>query len=306
MNNQKAHMLRTNPNWFYFLKLNNATGIINFWRKDTKSITNIHTNDRIYFLRKKTKDYPKISIIGMAIFDRYEILTPEKAWISFQTNNGCRTLTELLSNFSSKTEKIGCLLLKDIVYFENEIYLSDANISFSPKIQSRKSLSYIEESNILDLINGIKPTLFKSSTDEIKIGKDIERVIKARVNQTYFRYSLINLYKKCVLCGLTNTTLLRASHSKPWSESNPSEKVDPMNGLLLCPNHDLLYDKHLITFDKNKKIMISPALTENDIKLLNISKDSYINLPDEAMKYIEYHRHKFKEQLNNKTDRIKV
>lgn len=297
MNNSNAHMLRTNPNWFYFLKNNSATGKINFWRKDTKLISNIHKNDRIYFLRKKTKEYPRISIIGMATFEKYEIMPPEEAWYTFKTNNGCQNINDLLSNFPEKTKEIGCIILKNIIYFENEIYLSDANISFSRKIQSRKSLTYLEESNILNLINGLEPTNYYFSYDETKVGKDIKKEVNCRVNQTYFRYSLINLYKKCVLCGLNIIPLLRASHSKSWKESTPSEKVDPMNGLLLCPNHDLLYDQHLITFDENKKIVISPILKESDLKLLNVSRNSFIHVPDEAMKYINYHRHKFEEQL---------
>ena len=298
MNNSNAHIFRTNPNWFYFLKHNNVTSKINFWRKDTKAISNIHKNDRIYFLRKKTKEYPKIAIIGMATFEKYAIMSPKEAWYTFKTNNGCQNINELLSNFPENTKEIGCIILNNIIYFENEIYLSDANISFSRKIQSRKPLTYLEESNILNLMNGVKsPNYSYYADDKAKVGKDIKREVNTRVNQTYFRYSLITLYKKCVLCGLNITSLLRASHSKEWKDSTPAEKVDPMNGLLLCPNHDLLYDQHLITFDENKKIVISPLLKESDLKLLNISKNSFINVPDEAMKYIRYHRDKFKEQL---------
>lgn len=299
MNNSNAHMLRTNPNWFYFLKHNNATNKINFWRKDIKAISNIHENDRIYFLRKKTKEYPKISIIGMATFEKYSIMSPKEAWYTFKTNNGCSNINELISNFPENTKEIGCIILNNMIYFENEIYLSDANISFSRKIQSRKSLTYFEENNILDLINGVEFANYYYSYDETKIGNDIKREVNTRVNQTYFRNSLINLYEKCVLCGLNITSLLRASHSKAWKESTPSEKVDPMNGLLLCPNHDLLYDQHLITFDENKRIVISPLLKEKDLNLLNVSPNSTINVPDEAMKYIQYHRLKFEEKLKN-------
>lgn len=300
MNNSNAHMLRTDPNWFYFLKHNNATNKINFPRKDIKAISNIHENDRIYFLRKKTKEYPKIAIIGMATFEKYAIMSPKEAWHTFKTNNGFSNINELLSNFPENTKEIGCIILNNIMYFENEISLSDTSISFSRKIQSRKSLTYLEESNILDLINGVEsPNYSYYAHDKTKVGNDIKREVNTRVNQTHFRYSLINLYKKCVLCGLSITPLLRASHSKEWKDSTPAEKVDPMNGLLLCPNHDLLYDQHLITFDENKKIIISPILKESDLKLLNVSRNSYINVPDDAMKYIQYHRHKFEEQLKN-------
>lgn len=302
MNYSNSHMFRTDPKWFYFLKDINANREINFWRKDIKEINNINENDRIYFLRKKTKTYPKIAIIGMAEFVKYEVLTINEAWDRFKKNNGCSDIYEFSSKFSSNIqEKIGCLILRNLIFFEDEYYLSDVNISFSPKIQSRKSLSLLEENNILNLLNGKEIIEFIPSYNENIIGEDVNRLVKSRVNQTYFRYSLINIYKKCVLCGLSNEKLLRASHSKPWSESNANEKVDPMNGLLLCANHDLLYDKHLISFDENKKVIISPLLKDSDLNLLNIYKDLYINVPDKAMQYISYHREKFNEKIEYNT-----
>lgn len=155
MNNSRAHILRTDPNWFYFLKSITPTGEVNFWRKDTKSINNIHKNDRIYFLRKKTKQYPKIAIIGIGIFGRYMTSTLNDAWLTFGKNNGCNSLNDLVSQFNSTPlQTIGCLILNDIIFFENPIYLSDVNIPFPSKIQSRKTISPSEENDILNLING--------------------------------------------------------------------------------------------------------------------------------------------------------
>ena len=49
-------------------------------------------------------------------------------------------------------------------------------------------------------------------------------------------------HSKCCLCGVDDDALLVASHIKPWAKSDEHEKLDLDNGLLLCPNHDKLFD----------------------------------------------------------------
>ena len=51
--------------------------------------------------------------------------------------------------------------------------------------------------------------------------------------------------------------LLVASHIKPWSISDANEKLDIHNGLLMCPNHDKLFDRGYISFDDTGRILIS-------------------------------------------------
>lgn len=80
-------------------------------------------------------------------------------------------------------------------------------------------------------------------------GEEREAIVKIRINQGVFRDELIKRYGKCVLCGVKDSSLMIASHIKSWSDSNPEEKVDVDNVFLLCPNHDKLFDKGLISFD---------------------------------------------------------
>lgn len=63
---------------------------------------------------------------------------------------------------------------------------------------------------------------------------------------------------KCVICGLRTEKLLIGSHIKPSADCNVHEKADTQNGLLLCANHDKLFDRHLISFNpQNGKIVIN-------------------------------------------------
>ena len=121
-------------------------------------------------------------------------------------------------------------------------------------------------------------------------GVSKKAIINARVNQGRFRDSLLRRYNKCCLCGMENSTLLIASHIKPWVESEPKEKLDVYNGFLMCPNHDRLFDKGYITFDDDGKIIISARLKENDRVLLNVNSRMHIELDENNKKYLRFHR----------------
>ena len=126
-------------------------------------------------------------------------------------------------------------------------------------------------------------------------GYEREALIKARVNQSVYRNHLIEKYGKCCLCGVKQTEFLVASHIKPWSKSDNKEKVDTENGLLLCPNHDKLFDSGYISFDDNGNIMISSELQKESLVFLNVHESMHINLTKQQKKYMKYHRdHIFK------------
>ncbi len=121
-------------------------------------------------------------------------------------------------------------------------------------------------------------------------GASKKAIINVRVNQGTFRDKLLKRYNKCCLCGVGNQTLLIASHIKPWSESEPKEKLDVDNGFLMCPNHDRIFDKGYITFDDDGKIIISDRLTENDRLFLNVDSRMHIELTESNKKYLKFHR----------------
>ena len=134
---------------------------------------------------------------------------------------------------------------------------------------------------------------FKDNTEK-------KAIIKARLGQELFKEKLIIRSCKCAICGLNIKKLLRASHCKPWCNSNDKERLDVNNGLLLCPNHDALFDSGLITFRDNGYIIISTEIEKSQYKLLNIDKNIKINITIDQIPYIKYHREKvFLDNKNN-------
>lgn len=122
-------------------------------------------------------------------------------------------------------------------------------------------------------------------------GEDRFVVTKQRVNQSVFRKRLLKRYgTRCCLCGVSGEDMLIASHIKPWSDADLEERVDVNNGLLLCPNHDWLFDKGYISFDEEGKIMFSVKLNEVNQIFMNVDKNKAINMSEKTRKYMEYHR----------------
>lgn len=116
-----------------------------------------------------------------------------------------------------------------------------------------------------------------------------EGKVNVRTGQKTFKKDLLKLYGKCQLCDIGNPSLLIASHIKPYLDSKLDECIDFNNGLLLCPNHDKLFDKKLISFDDDGKILISDKLSKDDVSKLDILNKK-IRVFQEQKKYLKWHR----------------
>ena len=95
-----------------------------------------------------------------------------------------------------------------------------------------------------------------------KEGKEVLRETKARVNQGFFRKMLLATYEtKCCVCGLNIPEVLRASHIVAWSDDKKN-RLNPTNGLCLSATYDAAFDRHLISFDEDCRMIFSPTLKE--------------------------------------------
>lgn len=118
-------------------------------------------------------------------------------------------------------------------------------------------------------------------------------IIQSRIGQGVFRKSLINKYNgRCIITGIDLPELLVASHIKPWAASSNKERLDVNNGLLLSAAYDRLFDKGLITFNRNGEILLSPLIRTENIERLGLSQGTKYNLQiNRSMEeYLSYHR----------------
>lgn len=122
---------------------------------------------------------------------------------------------------------------------------------------------------------------------------DTERmnVIAARWGQGIFRAALLALDRACVITGVTDPRLLRASHIKPWRLcETAAERLAATNGLLLTPTFDHLFDNGLMTFDENGQIVLSSVLSVADVDRLGLKQIRAKYSLDVHAQHLVFHR----------------
>jgi predicted restriction endonuclease len=125
---------------------------------------------------------------------------------------------------------------------------------------------------------------------------EIEAWRKERIGQTRFRKDVIALcHNKCIVTEVDCEDVLIASHIRGWAEcDNDDERLDGENGLLLAPHIDKLFDKHLISFDDDGKILVKGKGIEKTLKTWGIDIDKkYGEFSEKKKQYLQYHREKF-------------
>ena len=84
-----------------------------------------------------------------------------------------------------------------------------------------------------------------------------EALVKSRIGQGKFKKDLLVYWdSQCAVTGFSGEGLLRASHIKPWRDSNNTERLDKFNGLLLSPSYDAAFDCGYISFTNGGELLI--------------------------------------------------
>jgi hypothetical protein len=118
-----------------------------------------------------------------------------------------------------------------------------------------------------------------------------ERLVMARRGQGVFRHNVEQIEKSCRVTGLRDLQHLRASHIKPWKDSDDYEKIDGHNGLMLSPHVDHLFDRGWILFEDDGMLVPSPKLDVLVLQSWRIEPDRQPKpFLTRQIEYLEYHR----------------
>lgn len=123
--------------------------------------------------------------------------------------------------------------------------------------------------------------------------------VNVRRGQQYFRQVVLNAFGgRCGITGIAVRELLVASHILPWA-THPESRLEPQNGISLSRLHDGAFDRGLIAFDENYRLILSErlrgylpqgALEANFVaysgKPLELSRD----VPPPSQEYLAVHR----------------
>jgi len=123
-------------------------------------------------------------------------------------------------------------------------------------------------------------------------GKERESVVKTRVNQSFFRKTILASYdNRCCITGIKIPELLIGSHIKPWS-SDEKNRMNPRNGLCLNALHDKAFDRGLITISEGFKIILSQKLKKANEKFFQNYDGKEIEMPQKfypEKEFLQYH-----------------
>lgn len=137
-------------------------------------------------------------------------------------------------------------------------------------------------------------TLEKEQEEIDQIVDRTEKIImtRARIGQGKYREELLRLCPFCPITLVSDDRILIASHIKPWAKSNDVEKIDPLNGFMLTPTFDFMFDRGFLSFTDDKKSILSPFLSKMTYSKLGISDDKIFShlQTDGRENYLEYHR----------------
>lgn len=119
--------------------------------------------------------------------------------------------------------------------------------------ESEKLLAKMKKTTIEKLYNIFENELPKE-------GRMREQLVKVRVNQSFFRSSILASYNNtCCITGIQQPEFLIAGHIKPWS-LDEKNRLNPQNGIAINALHDKAFETGLMTITTDYRIKISPIL----------------------------------------------
>lgn len=137
----------------------------------------------------------------------------------------------------------------------NEFYRDPETLIYQSEqiLASRRGLSLHE-------------SLIQNVQEPFPRGDDREQVVRVRVGQSFFRSMILAAYdNRCCVTGLSVPGLLVASHIVPWS-ADPSNRLNPRNGICLNSLHDKAFESGLMGVDSGLRICFCESIRSRDIK----------------------------------------
>ncbi len=120
-----------------------------------------------------------------------------------------------------------------------------------------------------------------------------EALVLARRGQGLFRQRVQLVEQRCRVTGVDRLEHLRASHCKPWRDSDNAERLDGENGLLLTPSIDHLFDRGFISFRDDGRLLVSPVAHRESLARMGVpvDREHFVGRfrPGQA-RYLEFHR----------------
>ncbi len=118
-------------------------------------------------------------------------------------------------------------------------------------------------------------------------------IVLARRGQGRFRERVSEIERRCRVTAVDRPEHLRASHCKPWRDSDNAERLDGDNGLLLTPSIDHLFDRGFISFRGDGRLLVSPVAHRPSLVRMGVEVEKELDVgrfTSGQERYLEFHR----------------
>ena len=243
---------------------------------------NKQTIKRYQLLLKDESFYPKqqfIKILGNDLFaiQQHTSLID----IKHDTYRFSISLRDILNNIIEEYQQRTCFYISSILLarFATSIVPNANTVEY--RNENRSIVAYPYLNDILALI----------PKRGIPSNRDVTKAL-----QTFYKDTLFHEFNhQCPICKLHIPHMLIASHIKPFRDcAHIYEPIDHNNGLLLCRNHDYLFDQGYFSFDENGYLLMSDELKKHKpFSAVHITKNYMLPkryLSNERKAFLAYHR----------------
>lgn len=121
----------------------NGNRTMNFWRPSyTKKFADFNEGDYLFFLVKTSKRAKEKALTGYGRCVKSQIMNFNKMWETYEQENGYdnkEALKEAVLKASKAKiipDKLNCIYLEDVVFFQSPVYLSEVGIQVNSNLES--------------------------------------------------------------------------------------------------------------------------------------------------------------------------
>ncbi|MFA6277712.1 MAG: HNH endonuclease [Pedobacter sp.] len=236
-------------------------------------------------------------ILAMALycktpFGRMHSTNPEVVKLAGLIGRTAGSVAYKLVNFASLDPSLQARGIKGAYKSSNldkEIWNEFYNNWDRLPYESEKLLAKFENTTIEDLV-GI------SENDLFKEGKTRTQLVKIRINQSFFRKTILASYNNtCCITGIQQSEFLIAGHIIPWGVDEKN-RLNPQNGIAINALHDKAFECGYLTITPDYIIKISPLIlkqkTQYTLDYFTKYENKKIILPSKFLpskEFLEYH-----------------
>ena len=282
----------------------NGNDSFNFWRTGSKmKFTDFKVGDTLFFLAKGSERKREKGIIGYGKCRQITSCSFNTMWKKYGTLNGylskqnCAEAIIKVNKDKKIPQRMTCILLEEVAFFNSPIYLSEFNAKLSNKLES---YTYIDKGNkclsekiILKAMSfGVDLWTSKLSEEEFKskLYQDAVRhalsyvYLKIKLNETKYIKQLMKKFNEANNGEFINGSMADSIQWGTETSVNVPMLVNDLNKIQYTLGHILLFRKMLINinpeYSKIKFGIVTLNLIPEIEEQLKSFEIEYKKLPD--------------------------